>query len=278
MKQIFLFDVDGTLTEPRQPMNDGFADFFANWAKHRWCYLISGSDYPKVSEQVPQSVLGNVSGVYACAGSEFWVDGRRASRRNHAFPEEIVNMLEDFLTQSTYPFRLGGHIEPRSAMLNFSVVGRNASTAEREMYTAWDREHGERERLVGLLSSWFVGYEFSVGGQISIDISPKGVNKAQVLASLDDMHGRCRYTFFGDRMAPGGNDWPLAQALSHRPGSTAIEVSGFHELDEHLRHASIDDCPKRTTVPGATRSGHWARFWPNLESKPRTARTADLAA
>ena len=47
-----------------------------------------------------------------------------------------------------------------------------------------------------------------IGGQISIDIYPKGQNKAQV---LDDLIGPI--TFFGDKCEPGGNDYPIAFEL-----------------------------------------------------------------
>ena len=45
--------------------------------------------------------------------------------------------------------------------------------------------------------------EATIGGQISIDIYPKGKNKAQV---LEDILGPI--TFFGDKCQPGGNDYP----------------------------------------------------------------------
>ena len=44
----FLFDVDGTLTEPRQRMTEEFALFFSDWMEGKDVFLVSGSDFPKI--------------------------------------------------------------------------------------------------------------------------------------------------------------------------------------------------------------------------------------
>ena len=48
MQKIFAFDVDGTLTNPRQPIETGFGFFFREFALANTVYLISGSDRPKL--------------------------------------------------------------------------------------------------------------------------------------------------------------------------------------------------------------------------------------
>jgi phosphomannomutase len=73
----------------------------------------------------------------------------------------------------------------------------------------------------------FQNLEASVGGQISIDIYPKGKNKAQVLG---DIIGPI--TFFGDKCQPGGNDYPLVERLHHLNETTKLACT-IHEVKDY---------------------------------------------
>ena len=68
----FLFDVDGTLTDARQPMESEFVDFFESWMNGKNVYLVSGSDLPKIKEQVPNNILEKCQGIFTCMGNRFW--------------------------------------------------------------------------------------------------------------------------------------------------------------------------------------------------------------
>jgi phosphomannomutase len=54
MKNIFIFDMDGTLTPSRRSMTENFEIFFSDWAERNLFYLVSGSNLEKIKEQVPQ--------------------------------------------------------------------------------------------------------------------------------------------------------------------------------------------------------------------------------
>ena len=47
MKNIYIFDVDGTLTPSRKMMTDDFVEFFKKWSENNIFYLVSGSDIKK---------------------------------------------------------------------------------------------------------------------------------------------------------------------------------------------------------------------------------------
>ena len=70
-------------------------------------------------------------------------------------------------------------------------------------------------------------------GEISIDIYPKGKNKAQV---LDEIMGEV--IFFGDRCEEGGNDSPIIKRLETEKEKREYEVfnvSNFNETWEILK-------------------------------------------
>ena len=44
MKEVFVFDVDGTLTEPRKKIDSEFKDFMLKFIENNDVYLVTGSD------------------------------------------------------------------------------------------------------------------------------------------------------------------------------------------------------------------------------------------
>jgi len=209
MEKIYLFDVDGTLTPPRRPMTSEFHIFFREWIKKKKVYLVSGSDYDKLQEQLAQEILKTVTGVFGCMGSTFHIGGHSLSRKEFKPTQALLDFLEKKLDHSRYVLRTGNHIEQRTGMVNFSIVGRNALPAERGAYHSYDMQEKERECIAGEINETFSSLEATVGGEISIDIYPKGGDKSQILKHIP----LGEYVFFGDKTMPGGNDHALASAL-----------------------------------------------------------------
>ena len=104
----------------------------------------------------------------------------------------------------------------RNGLVNISPVGRNASTAERNAYQAYDKVHSIRQDFVNVLKKNFPDYglTFSIGGQISFDCFPTGWDKTYCLKHLEgekEISG-VDYTtihFFGDKTFKGGNDYEI---------------------------------------------------------------------
>ena len=235
MDYVFLFDVDGTLTVPRQPMTADFAEVFEGFCERNPVFLVSGSDLPKIREQVPERIMEKVTGSFVCSAAEFWVDDHLVYRAEHAFPAALTTALEHMVDSSPYPIRCGNHIEFRTGMINMSVVGRNATPDQRKAYHRWDRSNGERDRFLALLGESFPQYEVSAGGEISIDIVPRGWNKSRAMVEVKQRYPECAIAFFGDRMGPGGNDRPLAEALRlDAPRHQIVEVRDYQETLAHL--------------------------------------------
>ena len=102
--------------------------------------------------------------------------------------------------ESKYFYRAGNHIENRGSMVNFSVIGRNCTQEQREEYYEWDKEKGERKKISTFLKHKFKELDAVIGGQISIDIYPKGMDKSQVLNVIEQerLVKPDEYIFIGD--------------------------------------------------------------------------------
>lgn len=236
MQEVFLFDIDGTLTPPRQPMDPDFARFFRGFVRRHPVYLVSGGDLAKVDGQIPQGILDDCAGVFGSGGAEFRVGGSLVYRKQHNFHPVVLAACEAFVDTSLWQRRHGNHIERRPGLLNISSIGRGAPAAERRRYFEWDREVGERKRFVDAINSAGLGYEASAGGEISIDVSPAGWNKAVAKDEVLRRHPHASLLFFGDRMGEGGNDAPLARALATPPGMhRAIPVAGWMDTQRRLQ-------------------------------------------
>tara|TARA_B100000131_G_C17744674_1_gene462571 strand:- start:212 stop:583 length:372 start_codon:yes stop_codon:yes gene_type:complete len=97
-------------------------------------------------------------------------------------------------------------------MINFSTAGRDSNAEERKAYFKWDKEKSERLRLASVINKKFPNLEACLGGEISLDIQPRGFNKS--LASKwvrENEEGRI--FFIGDKTEKGGNDFAIAQDI-----------------------------------------------------------------
>ena len=52
MHKAFIFDVDGTLTDSRQPMDKEFQKWFTAFQERNFVYVVTGSDQLKTYEQL----------------------------------------------------------------------------------------------------------------------------------------------------------------------------------------------------------------------------------
>ena len=225
----YLFDIDGTLTPSRQSMDPEFKRFFLNWIKNKKVYLITGSDYDKSLEQVGIEVLNSIDGYFNNAGNVGYIKGKEIYRNDWDPPEDLIKLLKHLLNSSTYPIRAGKHFEYRIGMLNFSIVGRNCSLKERKNYYKYDRENKERQKLCQVIMEKFPKIDVTIGGEISIDINPKNMDKSQIIEKVDGL-----IHFFGDRTEKGGNDYKLAIKL--RPPHLVTAVTGWQNTMEILKN------------------------------------------
>jgi phosphomannomutase len=224
-ENLYLFDVDGTLTPPRQKMTEDFYSFFKEWADSEKVYLISGSDYKKLKEQLPKNLLEAVEGVYGCMGNSLYVGGQNMYKNIFRPSDELLSFLKECVEGSSYKSKTGNHIEERVGMINFSIVGRNANLKQREEYFKFDCASFERKAIAKKINEKFDNIEASVGGEISIDIYPSRWDKSQIVKRLPK---KTNFIFFGDRTKPGGNDFSLAAALLGA-GHKVHAVKSFEE-------------------------------------------------
>ena len=229
MRKIYIFDVDGTLTPSRQRMTEKFARFFDVWSNKNKYYLVTGSDLDKTKEQLPIAYIDRAQGIFTCCGNQFYMEDKLIYENKFKPSDDLLKYLEDTLDNSDYPVKAGVHIEDRGSMVNFSIVGRKCTLQQRKDYFEYDKLTGERENIVKHIIDTWEDLDAVIGGQISIDIYPKGKDKAQVLEHIEKRHETGEIIFIGDKIESGGNDYPLALLMDN------IEGCDWHQVEDYRK-------------------------------------------
>jgi phosphomannomutase len=234
-----LFDMDGTLTDARKMITTDVVEVLRSlppgFAKH----IVTGSDMLKIEEQIPISLLLSLfDRVYACNGTRVYNCNLDMDDENLPIEPELIhkvilldhyseadinhimNVLLKTAAKTHTKIKTGTFVEWRESQINFSVVGRDCTSAQREDYVRWDKKSGERKKIIDLLRKEFEGWglSFRLGGQISIDITREGWDKSYAFNNMLETPDQC--VFFGDKICTDGNDLDIA-----------MQCASYHSVD-----------------------------------------------
>ena len=202
-----------------------------------------------MEEQIPLAYLERAEGLFTCCGNQFWregltqqwpVDWRLIYDNKFKVSRKLKKLLGTIMSNSQYPYRYGNHIEDRGSMVNFSIVGRDCTQEQREDYFEWDKAMGERNIMCMEIKGTYPGIDAVVGGQISVDIYPKGMDKSQVFNVIEQerLVPPNEYVFIGDGIENGGNDYPLAHLMDNIEGCDWYHTEGWEQTQKILEKLS----------------------------------------
>jgi phosphomannomutase len=213
---LVLFDVDGTLTEPREQATSEMQEFLKKLRNHVTIGIVGGSDLVTQKEQMGDDIVEKTDYNFSENGLVAYKDGILIGKQSiQSYLGEyniksIVNFALRYIANLDLPVKRGTFIEFRSGMLNISPIGRNCSKEERNEYEKYDIQHGIRKTMIETMKSTFsdLNLNYSIGGQISFDLFPSGWDKTYCLnyinrSEYDEIH------FFGDKTFDGGNDFEI---------------------------------------------------------------------
>ena len=247
MSNIYLFDVDGTLTPAKSKIDTRFYRVFKKWSKDKEVYIVSGGSFVRLIDQLGLGIMEQMSGVFPCMANIFhqkkdqinengYSEWDTIYKNNFIAPKNLYRSLNSYVAKSDYHTKTGNHHEIRVGMLNFSIVGGNATMKQRDQYMTYDAEHGERVRIAGKLKKKYPDLDFVIGGAVSIDVFDKGNDKAQVIPRyFAEALEHNQIHFVGDRIPFPGNDYSLAAALRQHPNGAAYEVESWKDTAELLK-------------------------------------------
>lgn len=218
-KQIlFLFDVDGTLTESRKKILPEVLNLLKEIKTIDFCKIgfVGGSDLDKQKEQIGEDVLSIFDYSFPENGLVYY------KKEKLIFNDSVldfiglenynlfVNFVLDYLSKLDIPVKTGTYIELRTGLINISPIGRDCDRKQREEFEKYDLVHKVREKMIYNLKENFLNLnlKYSIGGQISFDVFPIGWDKTYCLSHLEE-EGFDKIYFFGDKTFEGGNDFEI---------------------------------------------------------------------
>merc|ERR1711972_1290610 len=212
---IALFDVDGTLTEPRKVVSPETIEYLKGLREKICIGVVGGSDLTKQKEQLGDSpsqfdYCFSENGLLAFKDGEKIGETSIVQHLGEDNLKRIINWTLVYVAGLDIPIKRGTFVEFRQGMLNLSPIGRNCSREERNDFEKFDIANGIRKTMVAKMKEEFADLKltYSIGGQISFDLFPQGWDKTFCLRYLaaedfDEIH------FFGDKTFEGGNDYEI---------------------------------------------------------------------
>ncbi|XP_071241600.1 phosphomannomutase 1-like isoform X1 [Salvelinus alpinus] len=147
-----LFDVDGTLTPPREKIDPKLDEFFQSLRRKVKIGIVGGSDYSKIAEQLGEGdeVIQKFDYVFAENGTVQYKDGKLLSKQvgvteaiqnqiGEELLQDLINFCLSYMGLIKLPKKRGTFIEFRNGMLNISPIGRSCTLEERIEFSEIDK-------------------------------------------------------------------------------------------------------------------------------------------
>jgi phosphomannomutase len=243
MKNLIVFDLDGTLAKSKMALDDEMAELLARLLAVVRVAIISGGDFPQFQTQVlarlpAGSKLENLS-ILPTSGTKFFTyDGEwrklYSDDLSAAEKKKIEDSLQAAVAQAGFtPSQTWGEpIEDRGTQITYSALGQQAPL---EAKATWDPDFAKRKKIMSILDGMLPEFSVRTGGTTSIDVTRPGIDKGYGIRKLRDVLGIPieQMLFIGDAIFPGGNDYAALQA-----GAESIEVRDPEET-KHIIEAIV---------------------------------------
>jgi phosphomannomutase len=228
MYKLIAFDLDGTLTESKQPITNKTAKFLTSLAYDYEIAIVTGGTMEQIKTQVldrlPDWVQDKMH-LMSCSGAEYFRFGQTLYR--NLIPKEqraaMIPAITGLLKQMGYWIEnpAGDIIEDRSSQITISALGQKASLKDKE---DWDPFGTKRREIRDTIKLMFPEYSVRVGGLTSVDISIANIDKEYAIKELFEWNQfeTSEVLYIGDKFRPGENDYPALLA-----GVTCLRVTSY---------------------------------------------------
>lgn len=245
MKQVIIFDLDGTLAPSKSPLPDRMAEVLDRLLDIFMVGVISGGKF----EQFEKQLLANLPlmpdklerlHLLPTCGTRYYTYDLAGSRWQKVYAEDFTRAQKDKIIAAlnqgvdALGYRekkvYGPYIEDRGSQITFSALGQDIVDELGEegvrRKEAWDPDNAKKNALRDYIARLIPEFEVRVGGVTSIDVTKLGIDKAYGVRRLTQLLGigQDDILFIGDRLQEGGNDYPVKAA-----GVDSLEIADWQE-------------------------------------------------
>lgn len=245
MKKVIAFDLDGTLAPSKSPLPQPMGELMGQLLEHYQVCVISGGKFGQFEKQLLNGLdatpkeLAKLHLMPTCGTRYYDYNAEQNAWRlvyAEDFKPEDTKKIIDALNKGfdDLGYReakvYGETIEDRGSQVTFSVLGQDIVDVLGEegvrQKEEWDPDNSKKLKLRDYIAPIIPDFEVRVGGVTSIDVTKKGIDKAygmRKLCELIDVKPE-EILFIGDRLQPGGNDYPVKAA-----GIDTIAIRSWEE-------------------------------------------------
>ncbi|MBE6613092.1 MAG: iron-containing alcohol dehydrogenase [Ruminococcaceae bacterium] len=231
MAKVFAFDLDGTLTQHKTPLDDKNRAILEKLAEKYTLIMVGAGACMRIHKQMggfPMDVIGNYGMQYAR-----YENGALTMVRDDVCPCADKAAIEKKVTllREKYGFTefAGDNVEYHdSGCITFPILGTKAVQADK---LAFDPDRKKRRAFYGEVCALFPDYNVFVGGSSSFDMAPKPFDKYYALDRYCRENGLSHsdVIYVGDDYGLGGNDESV-----YRSDFRFLCTDDYTRLDEIL--------------------------------------------
>jgi HAD superfamily hydrolase (TIGR01484 family) len=219
MNKLIIFDLDGTLTESKQPLTGEMAKLLAQLLTHTRVAVISGGALSQFLKQIVAQLPSdaNLANLYLLPTSGAALYEWKQNEWNKIYEERLsekeAHTIEIAMRAAAKETGLinfrdqswGERIEYRDSQVSMSALGQQAPVTLKK---AWDPDHAKRRVLQTNISERLPEFEVRYGGSTTIDVTKRGIDKAYGIRKLCERIGipESEALYIGDELESGGND------------------------------------------------------------------------
>jgi HAD superfamily hydrolase (TIGR01484 family) len=232
------FDLDGTLAVTKSAISEVMAERLGDLLALYDVCVISGGKFDQFKVQLIDQLKVNAAQmsrlhIMPTSGTSYFRFDADTSAWLLQYSEDIGaeqrRTIVEVLTSGAKELGYweddpdGEIIEDRGSQITFSALGQQASP---EKKYAWDPDGIKKSALRDYAAQRLPDLEVHVGGTTSVDVTAAGIDKSYGMRRLMELQGieSQDILFFGDKLDPGGNDYPV-KAM----GIDSITVQNWEE-------------------------------------------------
>lgn len=231
MIRLIAFDLDGTLTQHKSPLDDkNRAVLDRLRAKGYTLLMVGAGNCRRIFAQMgnyPIDIIGNY-GLQFCK----YDNGELVGVYDLTFPcdrESVEARITALREKYGFTKFAGDNVEfHASGAVTFPILGTKAELADK---LAFDPDRSRRRAIYDDVASVFADYTVFVGGSSSFDMAPRPYDKRYALAEYCKQYGFAHdeVVFVGDDYGTGGNDESV-----YKSDFGFICVDDYSRLEEYL--------------------------------------------
>ena len=244
-RKVIAFDLDGTLAPSKSPLPDRMGEVLDKLLDEYHVCVISGGKFGQFEKQLLNGLqadptrLERLHLMPTCGTRYLRYDTAKkewetvyAEDFTEAEKKKIVASLKKGVEELGYVEKevYGDTIEDRGSQITWSALGQDIvdhlGMEGVQRKEEWDADNAKKNKLRDRVAEMIPEFEVRVGGVTSVDITKPGIDKAYGMRKLMDVLeiGKDEILFIGDRVQPGGNDYPVKVF-----GIDTLEISKWEE-------------------------------------------------